>query len=186
MALNAAEVVVAGTGGLYKGPLGQAKPATSVAALDAAFLNLGYFSADGVAISFEDSVQNHFAWQNSALVRTSRTETLTKLAFQPIQTRGSILEAFHAGSQVAVNGAEWELAIKPAISDRATWVFDAIDGANHYRWYIPNGEITERGDLMHVAGEPVGYPMTMTFYPDATGTLAYLLSNDTAVALDIA
>lgn len=187
MALDATQVRVAGTGGLYKGPLGQAEPADSVVALDAAFLNLGYFSADGAVMGFSDTVNNTFAWQSAALVRTSRTETLTTLAFNPIQSRGSVLEAFHSGSQITeiTPGSEYRMPIAPAIADPASWVFDAIDGGLHYRYYIPNGEITERGDVMHLNGEPIGYPMTMTFYPDATGFLVYLLSDDGALGDDI-
>lgn len=183
MSLTASEVLVAGTGGLYKAPLATAQPADSSVALNAAYENLGYFTSDGVAISFEDSVNNTFAWQGSALVRSSRTETVTKLTFNPIQTRGSVLETFHSGSEVTLASAgNWEIQIKPATSDRATWVFDAIDGTKHQRWWIPNGEITERGDIMHQNGEPIGYPMTMTFYPDSTGVLAYLMSDDSAFA----
>ncbi len=184
MSLNAAEVRVAGTGALYKAPLGTAEPATSIVALAADYENLGYMSSDGLGMSFEDSVNNTFAWQNAALVRTSRTETLTKLTFTPIQTRGSVLEAFHSGSQITEpisESGEYRMPIAPAIADPSTWVFDAIDGGIHMRYWIPNGEVTERGELMHVNGEPIGYPMTMTFYPDSSGFLAYLLSNDAAM-----
>ncbi len=183
MTLNAAEVRVAGTGALYKAPLGEAEPANSTAVLAANFEHLGYVSSDGVEMSFEDSVNNTFAWQNSALVRTSRTETLTKMTFTFLQTRGSVLEAFHSGSEITEPATgEYRLPIAPAVADPSTWIFDAIDGGIHMRYYIPNGEITERGSLMHVNGEPIGYPMTMTFYPDSSGNLAYLLSNDAAMA----
>lgn len=186
MAQIASEVFVAGKGGLYKAPLGTAKPADSTVVLDAAYKNLGYFSSDGVGISFEDSVQNIFAWQGAALVRTVRTETLTKLTFKPIQTRGSVLEAFHPGSQITEpTTGNWEMDIIPAEADPATWVFDAFDGTKRMRYYIANGEITERGELMHVNGEALGYPMTMTFYPSDTGSVGTVQSNIAAVGIDI-
>lgn len=184
--LDASQVAIAGNGALYRAPLATAKPATSIVALDAAYIGLGYFSSDGAPMSFEDSVTNTFAWQNAALVRSSRTQTLTKLAFKPIQTRGSVIETFHTGSLVTEpTTGNFEVDIVPATQQRYTWVFDAVDGDHHYRYWIPNGEITERGDVMHQNGEPIGFPMTLTFYPDDTNKIATLLTDDPAVGIDI-
>lgn len=183
----ASEVLVAGTGGLYRAPLGTAKPATSVIALDPDFEGLGYFKSDGVSIGFSDSVDNIIAWQGAVVVRSTVTETLTTVSFTPIQTRGSVLETFHPGSIVSdVGGGEFEMAVKPRVATPQTLVFDAVDGTKHLRYYIPNAEMTERGDQMHVNGEPIGYPMTWTFYPDGDGNLFYILSNNPAFALGLA
>ncbi len=182
MTTVASEVLVAGTGALYKAPLGTTAPATHAAALDAAFENLGYFTSDGVPINFADSVDNIVAWQSAQVVRATRTETLTTLSFTPIQTRGSVLEAFHAGSVLTEPSAdEYLMNIVPAVADPSAWIFDAFDGTKRMRWSIPNGEITERGEIMHANGSPIGYPMTITFYPDDNGNLATLLSNIVAL-----
>lgn len=180
MSTVASEVLVAGTGALYKGPFGTAAPADSQAVLDAGFENLGYFSSDGVPINFADSVDNIVPWQNAQVVRSTRTETLTTLAFMPIQTRGSVLEAFHAGSVMTEpTPGEFLMDIVPAVADPSTWLFDAFDGTKKMRWYIPNAEITERGEIMHANGSPIGYPMTITMYPDSAtpAKVARLLSN---------
>ena len=178
MALVAAEVLVAGTGALYKAPLGTTAPTDSGGALDAAFEHLGYFSSDGVPINFADSVDNLVAWQTAQVVRATRTETLTTLAFTPIQTRGSVLETFHPGSVLTEPTTdEFLMDIKPATADPSAWVFDAFDGTKRMRWSIPNGEVTERGEIMHANGAAIGYPMVVTFYPDANNNLATLLSN---------
>lgn len=182
----ASEVLVAGTGGLYRAPLGTAKPADSTIALDPAFEGLGFFSSDGVPISFNDSVDNIIAWQGAVVVRSTITETLTTIAFTPIQTRGSVLETFHPGSVVTEpTTGNFEIAVKPRVATPQTWVFDAIDGTKHIRYYIPNGEVTERGEIMHANGEPIGYPMTITFYPDGNGNIMEILSNDAAFGLGL-
>jgi hypothetical protein len=36
------------------------------------------------------------------------------------------------------------------------------------RTYIPAGEVTEVGDKVYASGEPVGYEITITAYPDAS------------------
>lgn len=189
MAQVAAEVLVAGKGGLYKAPLGQAEPTGADSTLDAAYLNLGYFSSDGVPISFEDNTTNIVAWQGSVVVRSARTESLARIQFTPIQTRGSVVETFFAGSEMAAHPTEsgqFRMPIKPLEADPSTWVFDAIDGTKHLRWWIPNGEVTERGDVMNVSGEAIGWPLTVTFYPDSAGNLAYLIGDIAALGLDIA
>lgn len=182
---EALNVKVFGDGNLYRAPLGTAKPANTQATLDAAYESLGFFNADGVVMSFSDNVQKHYGWQRSQLVRTARTETDTMVAFTPLETNRTVLETFHNGSTVAVNGSEWEMAIKAPTSVRYSWVFDAFDGTDHKRYYIPIGEITERGDLMYKNGDPVGYPMTMSFYPDSNDTLTYLQTNIAAVGAGV-
>lgn len=183
MSLSAPEVIVAGTGALYKAPFGTTAPATSDAALDAAYEHLGYFHSDGVPINFADSVDNIVPWQGASVVRSTRTETVATLTFQPIQTRGSVVEAFMLGSTLTEPSTdEFEMEVKPPVADPSAWVFDAFDGTKKLRWVINNGEVTERGEMMHKNGDPIGYPMTVTFYPDTDGNLAVIRSNITELA----
>jgi hypothetical protein len=36
------------------------------------------------------------------------------------------------------------------------------------RYYIPEGEVTEVGDRTYASGEPIGYDVTISAYPNAT------------------
>lgn len=181
MALQADQVRVGITGEVYKSPLGTAAPTSAISALNAAYVGLGYVSEDGVTEAWDDSVDNIVAWQNATTVRAAVTESTATLAFTLIQTNADVLEAFHRGSEVTEpSPGVYKLEVKPIEADPATWVFDVIDGTIHQRIYIGNGEVTERGEVMYANGEPIGYPITITCYPDSDGNLMVKWSDDVA------
>lgn len=180
-ALDATEVRVAVTGELYKAPLGTALPTTPTASLNAAFKGLGYVSEDGVTENWDDSVETIIAWQNATVVRSATTSSTGTLGLTLIQTRGSVLEAYHRGSQITnPSGSIYQLDVKPITADPSVWVLDVVDGTKHLRIVVPNGEITERGEIQYANGQPVGYPITISFYPDANGNLLQKFSDDLA------
>lgn len=179
MALLADAVRVGITGELYSGPLGTARPTDSTTALNAAYIGLGYVSEDGVTEAHEDTVQDIIAWQNATVVRATRTESKMTLAMTLIETKGEVLELYHPGSSVEVVAAgQWKLDIPVPTTDRRQFVLDVIDGTKHLRVDIPNGEVTERGEITYANGEPIGYQVTITCYPDPAGLLATKYSDD--------
>jgi len=181
MALDATQVRVGITGELYKAPLGTAAPTGPTDPLDPAYVGLGYVSEDGVTENWDDSVDNIVAWQSATVVRSAVTESLGTLAMTLIQTNAAVLEAFHRGSTMTEPTAgTFQLDVKPIRSDPSAWVLDVIDGARHIRMYLGNAEITERGEVMYANGQPIGYPITISCYPDADGNLMTKWSDDPA------
>lgn len=181
MALDATQVRIGITGEVYRGTLASPAPTSSVSALDPTFKGLGYISEDGVTENWDDSVDNIVAWQNATTVRASMTESTATVAFTLIQTNGAVLETFHRGStMVQPSAGNFRLDVKPATADPRKWVLDVLDGTKHTRIYLGNAEITERGEIVYQNGEAVGYPVTITAYPDANGNLMQKFSDDTA------
>lgn len=186
MALVASEVDIAITGELFSAPHGTAAPENASDPLDPAFIGHGYVSADGVTESWDDSVDNIIAWQNATVVRAARTESVATLSCTLIQNRGSNLELYHPGSRMEPNGDEWMLPVKPANADPRSFCLNVIDGDKLMRIYIGNGEVTERGEITYQNGEPIGYEVTITTYPDDDGNLMVKYATDAAWGLDIA
>ena len=181
MALNASEVRVAITGQLYRAPIGTTAPTSATEELDAAFKGLGYVSDDGVTESWDDSVEDIVAWQGATVVRSVVTQSKGTLSLTLIQTSAVVLEAFHRGSTMAGDAIDgFKLDVKPIAADPSAWVLDVIDGDKHMRIYVPNGEITERGEITYANGAPIGFPITISFYPDPDGNLLTKLSDDVA------
>ncbi|SFD14445.1 hypothetical protein [Streptomyces aidingensis] len=181
MTLDATQVRVGITGEVYRAPAGTAAPTGPTTALDAAFEGLGYVSEDGVTEAHDDSVDNIVAWQGATVVRSAVTESVMTLAFTLIQTNTVTLETFHRGSTMTEpTPGVFKLEVKPPTADPGVWVLDVIDGDKHERIYLGNAEITERGELMYANGEPIGYPITITAYPDTDGNLAVKWSDDPA------
>ena len=181
MASNATYARVGITGAIYAAPLGSVAPTDSTAALNAAYLDLGYISQDGIEEAWDDSVQRFVAWQNATVIRSAVTDSVGTLKFAMLETKRTTLEAFYRGSTVTTPSAgNYKLEIKPIVSAPKAWVFDVVDGGKFIRTYVGNGEITERGSVMWQNSEMVMYPVTLTFYPDASGNLAVKYSNDIA------
>jgi hypothetical protein len=180
MTLNSAAVRVGITGELYAGPVGTAAPTTSVSALNAAFIGMGYVSEEGVREAYEDTVEEIVAWQNATVVRAVTTNSKATLQFTLIESKGKVLELFHKGSTIAiVSAGQWKIDVKGATADPRSFVLDVLDGTKHYRLYVANGEVMERGEIVYSnEGEPIGYAMTVTCYADSNNTILTKFSDD--------
>lgn len=184
MTLTAEEVRIGQYGGLSVAPLGTAAPTDAGTPLPAVWRDLGYFSDDGVTESWSDTITNIQAWQNAVTVRSVTTESTGTVAVTMIQTNKDTLEAFFKGSKVVAGTAagEYMMDVVPPKAGARAWVLDWFDGDLHTRMYLPNAEVTERGDIVYQNGAAVGYPITITCYPSATidGNLMRKWSNDPA------
>lgn len=166
MALNSANVRVAVTGALSVAPVGTTAPADSVAALNAAFKDLGYVSDDGVTETRGRSTNTIRGWQNADVVREVVTESDFKLQATLIETKKETVELFYGST---VSGVDGSVLVKPSVTGgRKAFVLDVVDGTELIRIYIPQGEVTEVGDTVYASGEPIGFEVTITGYPDAT------------------
>lgn len=179
MSLLAAAVRIGITGEMYVAPLATAAPTTSVSALNAAFIGLGYVSDEGVTETYDDTVEEIVAWQGATVVRANTTQSTAKLQLRVIETKGETLELYHKGSAVAVVSAgQWKIDVVAPTSDPRSFVLDVIDGTKHLRIYVANGEVTERGEIVYANGEAIGYDITITCYPSATNVLLTKFSDD--------
>lgn len=181
MTLDASNVAVGVTGALYTAALGSTAPTDPDSAVDAAFVDLGYCSDDGVAEQWNDSVSDIVSWQNATTVRSTTTESTLSIGATLIENKGVVLERFHRGStMVEVAADNFRLDVKPVVADPRMWVLDVVDGVGLYRLFVGRGEIVERGDVMYKNGEPIGYPILIRAYPDGNGNLMQKFSNRTA------
>lgn len=180
MSLLAAAVRVGITGELYSAATTTAAPTTSVSALNAAFIGLGYVGEDGVEEAYDDTVEEIVAWQGARVVRANTTSSKATLKLKLIETKGATLGLFHKGSTVAVVSAgQWKLDVVNPTPDPRSFVLDVLDGTKHIRIYVANGEVTERGAIVYANGEPIGFEVTITCYSDANGVVLTKFSDDT-------
>ena len=166
MALVADNVRVAVTGGVYVGAIGTAIPANATAPVDVKLKDLGYISEDGVTQSIDSDTSEIKAWQNGDVVRVIQTSHKVTFQFTLIETNEEVLKLFYAdaaanGSLVKMTGAQ---------SPHQTFVLDVLDGKKVLRIVIPDGQVTERGEVTYKNG---GYQVTVTAYPDSQGVKAY-------------
>jgi len=166
MALDSDNVRVAVSGAVYVAPTATAGPTASDSALNVAFVDLGYVSADGISETIDKSTNQIRAWQNGSLVREVTSEATFSVTLTLIETKLDVLELYF-GSDItggALNG-------DPSQSGgRKSFVYDVVDGATVERTYIPAGEVTAVGERVLAGGEAIGYNVTITAYADAGST----------------
>lgn len=166
MALDSDNVRVAVTGAVYVAPTGTTGPTTSSSALDAAFVDLGYVSADGITENIDRTTNQIRAWQNGSLVREVTSEGTYSVDMTFIETNEAVLELYYGTAN-----SSGQFDIDPtSTGGRQSFVIDVVDGSSVERIYIPAGEITSVGTRTLASGEAVGYQVTITAYADTGST----------------
>lgn len=171
MATNASKVRVGLTGAISKGAYGSTAPTSESSVLDAAFIDSGAISEDGVTISLPDSGDKTpiKMWQNGAQVRVLRTATtdLASISFTMLETNKTAVETYF-DTTVTSAATSGSFTYDPKVPDPFAYVLDVLDGAEHHRYHIPRGIKASVGDLVYSNGDPVGYEVTIELEHDAT------------------
>src|SRR5206468_11919133 len=55
------------------------------------------------------------------------------------------------------------------LRDIRAFCFDLIQGTNHLRFYVPQGEVTDVGSPVYKTDDMVQYQTTITAYPNSSG-----------------
>jgi hypothetical protein len=168
MALDSDNVRVGTTGAVYVAPFATTGPTDSDGTLDAAFIDLGYCSPDGVKETTDKTTSQIRAWQNGALVREVVSEGTFSVDTTFIETNVAVLELYYG----VTNDAGKFLIDPRKTGGRQAFVIDVIDGTSIERTYIPAGEITSVGERTQASGDAVMYAVTITAYADATSIVA--------------
>lgn len=168
MSTSAANVNVAITGAVYASAAGDTPdaPTTAVETLDVLFADLGYVSDDGVTESYDDDTTEIKAWQGGATVRVITSSSKATLKFVLIENKREAIELYHKGSVMVSDGATgYKIDVMVPTPDRRSFVLDVIDGDDHERIYVADGEVTDRGDIVYKTDTEIGYEVTVTMYP---------------------
>lgn len=183
---NASAVAIgkpAVTGGALRAPLGTALPADATTVLTAAFKAVGYISSDGVVESTSTDTNDIVAWGGDT-VRTVQTSHAVTYAFTMIETNPDSVAVYYGDDNVtatvgdATKGAELAIRVTSEELTHQVWDFEIMDGIRKGRVVLPDGQVTERGDVSYIDEDAVSYPVTVSAYPDADGVKAYIYWND--------
>lgn len=165
---NDATLVRVGAGGkIYGG--GSSLPTDATTTPHVSFNDYGYASDKGVVLGRGTTVNKIKAWGGD-VVRTVRTEDDVTVKLEFLETNAYTLAAYTGDTAATATAA----VIANVTGIRQKWLFDVIDGDYTIRVVVPDGEVTETGDLPFVTDSAVLYPVTITCYPDGSGNKAYL------------
>lgn len=161
------------TGGVYMAPLGTALPTDATTALNQAFVSLGYIAEGGVTNSNSPESEDYKAWGGDTVLsyQTGKNDTF---AFGLIESLNpDVLKAvYNSGNVTGTLTGTSGITVKANAQDMEEHVFVIemiMRGGAFRRIVIPDGKITEIGDIVYSDTEIVSYPVTITAMAGADG-----------------
>ena len=162
-------------GAVYSAPVGTTLPTDAVASLAAAFVEMGYVSDAGLTNSDSRTINQVKAWGGDTVVvlQTERSDTF---AFTHLESMNEdVLVAIYGSDNVTVDSSG-NITVKATADPMvpASWIIDMIlKGNRAKRIVVPDGTISELGDIVYKDDEAIGYPITITDVTDTSGVYHY-------------
>lgn len=153
-------------GAVYRAPLGTTLPTNATSALGTAFENLGYVSEDGFTNSNTASTEQIKAWGGDVVAQpqTEKPDNFTGTFIEALNT--AVLKAAYGDDNVS-GTLSTGITVRANSTEmpRAVWVVDMVLGNNLKRIVIPQGQVTEVGDIEYKDDSVIGYPLTIAAFP---------------------
>lgn len=165
-------------GAVHWAPLGTTLPTdatTAIASVSADYVDLGYVSEDGLTNNNSPESDTVKAWGGDTVLslQTDRPDTWALKLIEAMNK--DVLKTVYGASNVIVDGSG-NITVKATAQDMPSgvWVFDMIlKGGRAKRIVVPNGTISELGEITYKDDEAVGYDITITDVPDTSGVYHY-------------
>jgi hypothetical protein len=176
------------TGAIKHAPKGTAIPALAditkaAVTLNQAFTGDEYVSQDGLTLAPSMSTTEIKDW-SGATVRKVLESFDGTLSWTMISTNaGALAIAFGAdhvttAAATTTHGAQVQAALGAYLPDEQAWVFLMKDGDARIVIAVPDGQITEVGEVTFASNAAVGWQVTLSCYPDASGNCIYIMTDD--------
>lgn len=162
------------TGGISMGPIGTALPTDATTALAAGFVKAGYVGEDGLTESADRSTEKIKAWGGD-VVKVVQTDFSTTYTFTFMETLNTdVLKAVYGEDNVTVTAATpttgtlRTVKVNADVLPHMAFVFEMKDGDARIRIAVPDGQVTEVGEITYNDGAVIAYEVTVEAFRDST------------------
>lgn len=157
-------------------------PADAAAAVPTGMVAVGFVSEDGVTESVSRNVEKVKAWGGHT-VRTVQQDYETTYSFSFLQFKnGDVLKAVYGADNVTGTDGTFTVKKNAKVLERRSWLFEMEDGDTKIRLFVPNGQITEVGDVSYNHQNAIMLEVTIEAFPDENGDTAFLFTDTPAPA----
>ncbi|MDR2381556.1 MAG: IPT/TIG domain-containing protein [Bifidobacteriaceae bacterium] len=174
-------------GAVFRGPLTAALPTDATSPLDAAFIEQGYVSDEGVAREISRSYDMVKAWGGDE-VANPRSEETIRLNFALIEANNpAVLRSAYGDEAVSVVGSSITVDYKGTEVEDSAWVIDMAYKGVLRRVVFPHAaNVTEDFSQTFNDSDPVSLPFSLAARKIASGTYFLdFIENNTSAAPQI-
>lgn len=162
-------------GAISTAPLGSSLPTDATTKLDTKFKSLGYVSEDGITNENSPESEKIKAWGGKTVL-VSQTEKPDTYQFTLIEVLNlDVLKVVYGDENVSgtlKTGITIKANAKP-MKARSFVIETLLNGDTIKRMVIPNGVISEVGEISYKDDEAIGYETTIECLPDKDGNTHY-------------
>lgn len=161
-------------GAIYSAPLGTTLPTDAKSELDPAFKGLGYVNEDGLRNNNSPESETVKAWGGDTVL-TVQTAKEDSFSFTLIEaTNVDVLKEVYGSDNVS-GPLETGITIKANSKNLEphALVIDMVLQTAIKRIVIPNGKVSEIGEIAYIDNDAIGYPTTIQAMPDDNGNTHY-------------
>lgn len=148
---------------VFAAPLGTPLPTSATASLNAAFVDLGWVSEDGVTNTISREVTRHKSWGGET-VKTTQDNYTETIKFALLESSANVLEVVYGADNVTAVGDVISAEHSSLQLTRQSFVVDFIDGEVVGRIVIREGLVTEVGDVRYSHKDMTMYDLTVDVY----------------------
>jgi hypothetical protein len=180
---DAGQILIGASGNVFVAPTGTAAPTDMDTALNAAFVNLGFVTEDGVTFRESKEITSIGAWQSSFPVRHFVTTRDVEVAFALREWSKETVE-FATGGTVSTAGASDYKLVPDSSSDLdvLSLVIEWTDGTRKYRLYVPEGIVSETIETQLVRTAAADLPVTFKGLYNGSAEVYTLFTDDPSFA----
>jgi hypothetical protein len=175
-------------GGLYKVPIGMAIPAAIVPVIPTTYSTaklLGFISDAGIKFNESRPTTKIYAWGSDIVAnpQTSFDETMAFALYEFLNPEAA--KAAYGTTNVAATAADsthgnrLSIAVTSDALDTSAWIVDTFSpGGKRIQYYIPLGQVTNKGTMDMNNKTVLSHDLTVEMFPDSNGKYKYILTDD--------